>query len=106
MRVRHERRVWIFRFTKGGKKREMGLGPTTIVSLSTARELAEKARTAVANGLDPIEVRKGTEVQARPAKTPNAITFESAMLRHIGKHRHEWSSGKHQLLWENSLRNC
>lgn len=49
---------WVFRFTRQGRKREMGLGAATAFTLAEARERARDARKLLADGLDPIENRR------------------------------------------------
>ena len=46
-------RSWIFRWAKGGRAREIGLGAYPALSLKMARELADTCRTAVADDRDP-----------------------------------------------------
>lgn len=48
---------WVFRFKRGGRAREMGLGSLLAISLAQARRRAARCRTLVANGVDPIEAR-------------------------------------------------
>jgi integrase len=48
---------WVFRFTAFGRRREMGLGSLSNVSLRQARQLAAEWRSVVAGGQDPITVR-------------------------------------------------
>ena len=59
------RRRWVYLFrwrepgqAGAGKLREMGLGSASTVSLARARELATAARAHVANGVNPLAVRK------------------------------------------------
>ncbi|HSM79553.1 MAG TPA: Arm DNA-binding domain-containing protein, partial [Bryobacteraceae bacterium] len=49
---------WVVRYQIRKRRREMGLGPFPLISLARARELAEDARRAVAEGVDPIQARK------------------------------------------------
>jgi integrase len=51
-------RKWVLRFTWRGRAKEMGLGSATSVPLTDAREKATDARRTVAQGLNPIDVRK------------------------------------------------
>jgi len=48
-----ESKSWVYRWTRKGKVREMGLGPFPAISLSNARNKAFECRQMVANGLDP-----------------------------------------------------
>lgn len=49
---------WFLRVTIHGRRREMGLGPASRVSLKEAREQADKARALVRKGKDPIKERE------------------------------------------------
>src|SRR5215217_7399958 len=55
---------WILRFTIHGRRREMGLGSLSTVSLKEARGAAESARAIVRANQDPIKER---DRQAREA---------------------------------------
>src|SRR5712691_2748929 len=54
---------WIFRYTRRGRAREMGLGSQRDVTLSEARVKAGKCRRLLADGLDPIEARDAEHAQ-------------------------------------------
>ena len=54
---RNEGSSWFFRYTIAGHRREMGLGSLQNVGLKQARDLAEKCRTRLGDGLDPIKQR-------------------------------------------------
>lgn len=49
---------WILRTTVHGRRREMGLGGYPDISLSDARETAQKFRTMAKKGVDPIKARQ------------------------------------------------
>ncbi|ACP23929.1 phage integrase-like protein contains catalytic core domain [Sinorhizobium fredii NGR234] len=49
---------WILRVNVHGRRREMGLGSASDVSLKEAREAAERWRALVRSGLDPIKERQ------------------------------------------------
>ncbi len=55
---------WVLRVTIHGRRREMGLGGLSDVSLAAAREAAERWRSVAASGRDPIKER---EKEAREA---------------------------------------
>ncbi|WP_164979230.1 Arm DNA-binding domain-containing protein, partial [Pseudomonas syringae] len=52
---------WVFRFQLRGRRREMGLGSTALVSLQEARRAVVEHRRMLLEGRDPITAR----VQAR-----------------------------------------
>lgn len=49
---------WVLRFTIHGRRREMGLGSATHVTLKEARETASECRKVVRAGMDPIKQRE------------------------------------------------
>ena len=57
-------RHWVFVYFVRKKRREMGLGPLSEVSLAEARELKREARTLVRAGKDPIEERRRAKAGA------------------------------------------
>lgn len=55
---------WRFIFQWQGKRKEMGLGKLSAVSLADARELAAQARALVAKGRNPIDERRKMRANA------------------------------------------
>jgi integrase len=55
---------WVLRYTIHERRREMGLGGLTSLSLKDARELASECRTLVVRGIDPIEHRRRERLKA------------------------------------------
>src|SRR5215472_15302399 len=67
VRSRHSK-FWLFRYTRCGKMREMGLGPAkgrTAVSLSQARAKATQLHAAVRDGRDPLAEREAEKARAQ-----------------------------------------
>lgn len=89
-----ERRRWLYLFTQGGTRREMGLGPYPGVSLAEARKARDEAERIVREGGDPIEVRKRARVAA-VAKP----TFGQMADRLIEAKSPEWKSKVHEAQW-------
>jgi len=48
---------WVLRVTVHGRRREMGLGSTLVVSLKEARDAVDRARAMVRSNIDPIKDR-------------------------------------------------
>lgn len=76
---------WIFRFTMGGKRRDMGLGGIITVPLVMAREAALVCRQQVREGLDPVEVRRGA-ILAKRTSTAKGMTFRQCAETYISAH--------------------
>jgi integrase len=95
---------WLFRYTLGGKSREMGLGPVGDppdgVPLAEARKRAAAARALLAEGRDPIAERQAKrEADRRQAAEAAARTFEAAARALIETKRAGWRSAKHAAQW-------
>jgi integrase len=94
-------KAWAFRYTFGGKRRQLGLGPIHSVSLAEARERAREARQCILDGHDPIEERRAT-AQAAKVERLKLMTFREAALKLLAtpklqafknhKHRQQWRS--------------
>jgi integrase len=93
---------WIFRFERGGRERQMGLGPIDLVSLKDARERAWAARRLLLDGQDPIEARKEQHGALRLAAV-KGITFEQCARSFIEAHAPSWRNEKHQSQWHSTL---
>lgn len=80
---------WVFVFQWRNKRKEMGLGPVSIVSLAEAREEREKARKLVFQGVNPIEARK--RVSEAPTFKAMADELIPQLALRSEKHRDQWS---------------
>lgn len=82
---------WVLRVTIHGRRREMGLGGLSDVSLAAAREAAERWRAVAASGRDPIKEREKEAREASRADSTLRVlaleTFEArkAELKGDGK---------------------
>lgn len=93
---------WIFRFTFGGKQREMGLGATHTITLADAREKARECRSKLQDGVDPLELRNAGKLSAALERA-KAITFDACGTAYIAAHRGGWKNAKHIAQWESTL---
>jgi integrase len=96
-----ERKSWIFRYTFGGKRKEMGLGPYPAVSIADARqkaaELRKKAVAARQGEVDdPMQVKKSSP--------PRGVTFIECAAQYIEAHRHGWKNAKHLEQWHATIK--
>ena len=85
---------WMLRATIDGRRRDMGLGGYSSVSLARARQLADGHRLAVAEGRDPL-------AEKRREKMP---TFREAAETVHAANLPRWRNGKHTDQWINTLR--
>lgn len=107
-------RSWVFRYWVSGRERRMGLGPLQAVTLAEARELARQARLLRAQGLDPLDEKRGVAKRALPVKklAPRslpepegaaAMTFAQATSAYIEGNRAAWRNEKHAKQWVSTL---
>lgn len=90
-------RSWILRASVNGKRKDIGLGSASAVSLLEARQGADDIRAMIRSGLDPV-------VERQKARLRSAIpTFaEAAQQAHI-EYQGGWKNGKHVDQWINTL---
>jgi integrase len=86
---------WIFMWKRNGKRRCMGLGSATTITLVEARELATAARKAVTAGRDPIADRKKERARA--------ITFADAAEQCRTDIGAQWKAERYRQNWLSSL---
>ncbi len=84
---------WVQRLTIDGTRRDIGLSGCQPVSLSQAREVTSKSKSAVANGINPI-------VEKRKAAIP---TCREAALKVHGINLPTWRNPKHAAQWISTL---
>ena len=60
---------WVQRIVIHGRRRDIGLGPYSAVSLARAREIAHDNRTAISRGRDPVAEKTGGAA-GRPKECP------------------------------------
>lgn len=91
-------RRWVLIFHRLGKRREMGLGGLSDVTLADARKAAEGARVSIREGLDPIEARR---VAALPVADRTFSAVAGELMDDLEK---GWKSKKSRPQWEASLK--
>lgn len=114
LRVSDRGASWVFRFTApDGLRREMGLGSAlrdTLIaagqSAVTARKSADRARTHLADNVDPIEQRKADHdtAQKKADDAKAVVKAERTTLARVARAYHEkviepQRSSKHAAQW-------
>lgn len=84
-------------------RREDGLGPIDLVSLSDARQRAAELRRPLLDGHGSLEVK---EQQQRATKVERwkTTTFRDCAERYIASHQAGWRNDKHAAQWKSTLR--
>lgn len=85
---------WICRVQKNGRRRDIGLGSATKVSLAQARKRADEVRGWIEMGLDPVfEKRKARGIP----------TFSEAAAKVSAATQKTWRNEKHEWQWRRTL---
>jgi len=90
---------WQYRYQINGKRRSMGLGACSQVTLADARTKAADARRQVKSGIDPLDAQSAETI----AEKARLITFREIAKQYIDDHRAGWRNAKHAQQWENTL---
>src|SRR5262245_45172874 len=89
---------FVFRYTRDGVSRSMGLGSTELVPLADAREAAKEARRLLRVGKDPI-----VEKRLAYANNLQRVTFGDVAKDWFQAHKLDWSNAKHRTQVERSV---
>lgn len=98
LRVRDSGKSWLFVYTMGGKRKEMGLGSVLDVTLAQARGKAEGARVLYLEGRDPKLERKKAIFAAKPKPT-----FGAFAMQMVDEIEDGFKNEKHRQQWRNTL---
>lgn len=90
---------WIYRYQIDGKRRRIGLGSVTTVTLSEANQELAKQKKLVSKKIDPLKAKDAAKVE-RNKKT---ATFDTVAADYIAAQRDGWKSAKHAQQWERTL---
>ncbi|AYL99463.1 tyrosine-type recombinase/integrase [Mucilaginibacter celer] len=93
---------WILRLTIGSRKRDMGLGSFSTVSLQVARDNAIDYRRQLLQGIDPIDSRHETK-QRLKSEQKTKIKFREAAIQYMAMHSPSWKNAKHAAQWVKTL---
>jgi Arm domain-containing DNA-binding protein/integrase-like protein len=102
-------RNWIYRYSKLGKERWLGLGSVKDVSLKDARLARDAARLRVKGnrstpGVDIVQEKRAARDEAKAAEIKVALpAFEECSEIYIREHWSIWSK-KHRNQWPSSLK--
>ncbi len=103
-------RFWVFRYTRAGRMREMGLGragtDAAAVTLAEARAKAAALHKLVRAGIDPLDQREAVAAAAAAEAQNAAIrgtTFRTVAERYLEAHADAWRNRKHRMQWHHTL---
>ncbi|MGO1068429.1 tyrosine-type recombinase/integrase [Lysobacter sp. CA199] len=89
-------RSWVFRYQRNKRRRELGLGTASVVTLQEARERAIELRKALARGEDPMAARLARRAAQRR-------TWGEVCKEYIDTASTEWKNDAQAAQWRQSL---
>ena len=104
-----ESAFWVFRYTRAGRMREMGLGRArgqNAVTLAEARDKAGALYRTVRDGRDPLAEREAAQAAKQAeaqTKAILAVSFRDAADAYIAAHDAAWRNPKHRAQWASTL---
>jgi integrase len=93
---------WILRYSLNGRRRDLGLGSYADFTLAEARERARERRKLVADGLDPIELKRERR-EAAVLDTMTRKSFGDCLTAYLKAHSSGWRNPKHRAQWRTSV---
>jgi len=94
------KKYWVFRYTDGGKRYDMGLGSFPEITIAEARRKVARIRGELANGINPSMSKRLNREEAKPK---SKITFAHYVPEHIERMSPNWSNIKSQQQWLSTL---
>ena len=100
LRINNGGKSWVFMYRDRvtGRLREMGMGPTFVVSLADARRKAAEARKLLWDAKDPLAEKRAQKAAAQRAKTFGEFADEF-----VEKVLPSFRNDKHQYQWRQTL---
>ena len=95
-------RSWIFRYVRNGKARHVGMGKYDYVTLQRAREKAIEYQRMLADGIDPLDTKRGIKLEQQRADA-RAKTFKQCALEYIKQHEGGWRGDASRRQWVSSF---
>ena len=94
----------MFRYSRNGENKWMGLGAVADKPFTEARDEAAMLRVQVKRGGHPLAEKR--EVQANKAidEKPQAPAFYECAMQYIAAHESSWKNDKHIAQWKSTLK--
>jgi integrase len=94
--------MFLYRSPVSGKRVEMSLGPTSLVSVTQAKALTLKHRVALLEGRCPLTERRAQQAALRAQRPAKVPSFHDAFRFCLAAHESGWGT-KNRVQWTNSI---
>jgi len=87
---------WKLKYKYDGKEKKLSLGAYPEVSLLKARELREKYKTDIANGIDPSKEKRKKQLEQKEKEVKSQNTFKNIALERLDKQKDTFSEAHYK----------
>jgi integrase len=96
---------WLWRYSRDGIERRLGLGSFDKIPLKRARVKAEALQDQLERGIDPKTAKEEQKAERRRAYQPKigCKTFRQCAEEYVNAHKGGWSSTVYRAKWKRSL---
>jgi integrase len=94
--TKRKTKLWRLKYRLNGKEKLLALGAYPAITLSRARELREKYKQDIANGIDPNEIKKEKKAQLKDDELKSLNTFENIAIERLEKQKDTYSESHYK----------
>jgi integrase len=89
-------KLWRIKYNFGGREKLISLGAYPTISLAKARELRDKYKTDIANGIDPNEVKQEKKALLQEKEIQEQNSFKNIALERLEKQKDTYSEAHYK----------
>lgn len=96
--VRGSSRSFVFRYMVDGKRKEKSLGPASKLTITQAKDMAERFRVGLADGVAPVTPKEELKADLKALEEPTFEKYALTTIEKIARVR-MWKNAKHRAQW-------
>lgn len=96
--VRGSSRSFVFRYMVAGKRKEKSLGPASKLTITQAKDMAERFRVGLADGVAPVTPKEELKDEIKAQEEPTFEKYAIETIERIASVR-MWKNTKHRAQW-------
>jgi integrase len=94
--TKRKTKLWRMKYRFNGKEKLLSFGSYPSITLSKARELREKYKQDIANGIDPNEIKQEKKALQKEEEIKASNTFENIALERLEKQKDTYSEAHYK----------
>ena len=96
--VRGPSRSFVFRYMVAGKRKEKSLGSASKLTITQAKDMAERFRVGLTDGVAPVTPKEELKAEIKAQEEPTFEKYAIATIEKIASVR-MWKNAKHRAQW-------